>query len=460
MSTAHALSKPSRKRQSRWATMAAIVAGVVAVALVAATATASWLAAHRYVEPPLLPRPAAHTIMRAPGEGEAIPNVAATLDAAAKDPAVGDVSGVVIDALTGEELWAKHPERPLVPASAMKVYTAAAAWLSLPHDARLATRVFRGADPAELVLRSEGDITLTRDRATSLFQNNATIAELAKQLQSNGAGRGIKRIVVDNSGRSGDLFNDSWDRADIAGGNVAPLDSVMLDAARLNPSQSDSPRSAAPAVQVAQVLAAAIDSPGAKIRVSPEPVNVGEQVAEVFSAPLNVRLRDMLVHSDNLLAEAIGREIAAAKGTPTTFRGATEATAAVLAEANMPPAVLNEAVLYDNSGMSANNRLTTRGLAALLADPRLVELLDSLPISGAEGTLTARFREEGVTTPAAGWARAKTGTLPEVNALAGTVTTAQGRPLLYAFLSPGTPPLTARPGLDRLVAALYNAPAR
>ena len=84
-------------------------------------------------------------------------------------------------------------------------------------------------------------------------------------------------------------------------------------------------------------------------------------------------------------------------------------------------------------------------------------LLDLLPVSHAEGTLAARFGEGSGADAAAGWVRAKTGTLSGVSALVGTVMTEDGRALTFAFLSNGSEVGEARAALDRLAASLRKA---
>ena len=93
----------------------------------------------------------------------------------------------------------------------------------------------------------------------------------------------------------------------------------------------------------------------------------------------------------------------------------------------------------------------------MLANEKTRPLLDMLPVSSAEGTLEDRYGEGSGAEKAAGWVRAKTGTLSGVSALAGTISTQDGRPLTFAFLSNGSDVGRARPALDKLAAALRNA---
>jgi D-alanyl-D-alanine carboxypeptidase/D-alanyl-D-alanine-endopeptidase (penicillin-binding protein 4) len=166
----------------------------------------------------------------------------------------------------------------------------------------------------------------------------------------------------------------------------------------------------------------------------------------------------MLLHSDNLLAEAVAREVAQARGESPTFEGAAKATLDALTEEGVD---VGKAVLRDNSGMSEDNRLNARILDAVVAaagtDDDLRVLLDGLPVAAGDGTLVDRYGEGSGATAGAGWVRAKTGTLDGVNTLAGTVTTDGGRTLSFAFLSNGSDAGAGRAALDRLAAALRSA---
>lgn len=430
-----------------------ILAFVVVVAVVVGAAVV-WSLNGRYevqaVEQLAEPTP----VMHAP-EGE-VPDVQAAIQRAAADPALGVLSASVTDVETGEVLWARDENRKLTPASATKLATAAAALLALDGAATWKTEVLQDpSDPGTLYLRSDGDVTLSRD-GNGFFNDAASIATLAEDVKKELGGQPVNKIVVDNSIRSEDLFNKSWDRADIDGGNVANLDAVMLDSGRLNPGESYSARSHTPGEDVGRALADALGA-NAEVGVSSEmtpDLSNQSPIAQVESAPLKVRLRDMLVHSDNMLAEAVGREIAKAKGAPQTFEGATKATLDVLKEHGIDT---EDAVLFDNSGMSDKNRLTAHELDALLANEQLRPLLDMLPVSSVEGSLEARYGSGSGSEDSAGWVRAKTGTLSGVNTLAGTVMTDSGRALTFAFLSNESDPNSARPALDRLANAVRSA---
>lgn len=108
-------------------------------------------------------------------------------------------------------------------------------------------------------------------------------------------------------------------------------------------------------------------------------------------------------------------------------------------------------VLDNGSGLSRAERIAPRTLAQVLQaahqGPWASELLMSLPLAGADGTLRNRF----TSGPASGQARLKTGLLRDVASLAGYVRDPHGRPwVLVAFLNHPNA-VAARPALDALV---------
>jgi D-alanyl-D-alanine carboxypeptidase/D-alanyl-D-alanine-endopeptidase (penicillin-binding protein 4) len=253
-----------------------------------------------------------------------------------------------------------------------------------------------------------------------------------------------------------------WDPTDVAGGYVAPIVPVMLDGGRRDPTVLDVPRTATPASDAAAALGERLvggATPTVAVGAAPPGARV---LGTVDSPPLDELVRTALQNSDNVLAEALGREVARAAGEPTTFDGATRAVVRTLGEHGIDTTGVT---LADTSGLSVNDRVPPATLAQILAaaaaptgtDPRtaaLRPLLDGLPVAGGGGTLADRYVPG---TPAAGgrgWVRAKTGTLTGTNALAGVVGTVDGRVLVFALMSNGPDPLTARPRLDAMAATL------
>jgi D-alanyl-D-alanine carboxypeptidase/D-alanyl-D-alanine-endopeptidase (penicillin-binding protein 4) len=179
-----------------------------------------------------------------------------------------------------------------------------------------------------------------------------------------------------------------------------------------------------------------------------------------------------LRRSDNVLAEALAREVALATGEQPSFAGAAQAVLTVLRRHGFD---VDQVTLVDGSGLSTRDAIPARLLTELLAaaaapdhsppgtasaaqdwqpSAALRPLLVGLPVAGGEGTLADRYH--GSAAAGRGWVRAKTGTLTGVNSLAGTVQDAEGRVLVFALLSNGPNPASVRPRLDVLAAALRS----
>ena len=81
-------------------------------------------------------------------------------------------------------------------------------------------------------------------------------------------------------------------------------------------------------------------------------------------------------------------------------------------------------------------------------------MVSGLAVAGYDGTLADRGDDDPATSPGA--VRGKTGTLLGVHALAGTVVTADGRLLAFAFLADGVSggEAPAEAALDGAAAAL------
>ena len=162
------------------------------------------------------------------------------------------------------------------------------------------------------------------------------------------------------------------------------------------------------------------------------------QLAVVQSAPLVQRLSEMMDHSDNVLAECIAREVAAAINRPQSFAGAVDAVTNRLSTAHVDT---TGAALVDSSGLSVDDRLTAKTLDGVVQaaagpdQPSLRALLDLLPIAGGSGTLADRFLDPATDRGPAGWLRAKTGSLTAINSLVGVLTDHSGRVLTFAFIS-------------------------
>ncbi|MDV8002304.1 D-alanyl-D-alanine carboxypeptidase/D-alanyl-D-alanine-endopeptidase [Rhodococcus sp. IEGM 1408] len=442
--------------------VALLVAGLVAAALL--TDVRDDLRGGREASTPAAPPPSP-ALLAADGAAPS-PDPAALeriLGPLASAPAVGDLTASVVDDATGQVLWERRPRDAKVPASTTKLLTAVAALTRLPADARVDTVLARGAEPDTLVVVPGGDPTMSRGAEPGpLFPGAATLAQAADVVRA--AGLTPARIVVSPGPYTGPGLGPGWATSEIAAGNIAPIQPWMLDAGRLDPADEYSPRSAEPALAAGRALARELGVDPERVRVATESVETAAELGRVSSAPLTERVRSMLVHSDNVLAEAICREVALDRN-PDQPAGFTAGTAAVVETLTERGLDMTGVHLDDCSGMSPGNRLSASVLTDVLrtaaapdATREMRDLLDTLPVAAGSGTLIDRF--DGPAAPGAGWVRAKTGTLAGTSALAGTVTSTDGRTMSFALLSSGTDPADARAVLDQIAAALRSCGCR
>lgn len=455
-------------RPTRWRRSTYWVVGVSVLLLVVVVVAAAALVAARQpgeqvaVEPVPAPATADPGVIPVSDSAD-MPTpggLAAALRGVAADPNLGKFTGRITDALTGEELWAQGATVPMQPASTNKVLTAAAALLTLDRDARLTTRVV-STSRGVVALVAGGDQTLSaapRDEDT-WYRDAARISELADQIRRSGVD--VKSVQVDVSAYSGPTMAPGWDPLDIDGGDIAPMEAVMLDGGRTQPVSVESRRSRTPALDAGRALAAALRVDPAKVTVVTRSVD-GDEIASVQSPPLMERLRQMMHSSDNVMAESIGREVAEARGLPQSFAGAAEAVLDSLDEAGIDTA---GARLLDSSGLSVDDRLTAATLDGIIqaaagdSTPALRPMVDLLAIAGGSGTMSNRYHDTEAGLAAVGYLRAKTGSLTGTNTLAGIVTDESGRVLTFALLSNDAGP-TGRTSLDAFAATLRSCGCR
>ncbi len=407
------------------------------------------------------PRASANPAVVPVSDSAGVPTAAgmtAALAVPVADPNLGNITGRITDAKTGDQLWEQRSGQPMLPASTNKMLTAGAALLTLDRDERVTTTVVAAdqtRQPGVVVLVGGGDPVLSAapPGQETWYRGAARISDLADQVRRSGIT--VTGVQVDISLYSGPDFAPGWDPADIYGGDIAPIQAVMVDAGRTQPTTDESRRSTTPALDAGRALATALRVDPATVGFAAGPP-AGRQLASVQSAPLIERLRQMMNASDNVMAETIGREVAKATGRPLSFAGAVDAVTGKLASSGVD---MSGASLVDSSGLSVLDRLTAKNLDAVVGAaagpnlPAMRPLLDLLPIAGGSGTLSDRFLAGDAKTSSAGWLRAKTGSLTAINSLAGIVTDASGRVLTFAFISNDAGP-SGRTAIDALAGVL------
>jgi D-alanyl-D-alanine carboxypeptidase/D-alanyl-D-alanine-endopeptidase (penicillin-binding protein 4) len=160
--------------------------------------------------------------------------------------------------------------------------------------------------------------------------------------------------------------------------------------------------------------------------------------------------------SQNLHAEMLLRLLGKTCGSDGSFEEGTRVVRQFLVDAGIDD---EDFFFYDGSGMSPNDKISPRALTHLLAyashQPWGAAWRQTLPQAGVDGTLDHRFGN----TPLKGRMWAKTGTLNEVNALSGYVTTASGRVVAFSILVNGSYPGSdnGQEAIDRIAEAIAAA---
>lgn len=377
------------------------------------------------------------------------------------NPALGTVTGIVIDPATGELLYERDAGQAITPASTGKLLTAAAALLSLDHTQQLVTKVVAGDQPGEVIIVGGGDPTISSlepGNDDSVFKGAAHLSELVDQVKASGVP--VQTVYIDQSRYAAPHMAPSWLPADVGAGYIAPIVPAMLDGDRRDATKNYSPRTNDPGRTLVDEFARRVGASPAGSIEKKAPPNA-KVLGEIRSAPVSQLVDNMLDHSENTLGDILAHEVAIKAGEQPNFEGAAKAMLDVLRQNKFD---VEGVVLKDGSGMSTENKVSAKLLAQVLAvaagpdgkderTAKLRPLLGGLPVAGGSGTLEDRYNQ-GAATEGRGWVRAKTGTLTGVNSLAGIVMDKDNRPLVFAFLTSGTEGSTARPALDTAAAAL------
>lgn len=370
-------------------------------------------------------------------------------------------SGVlVVDPGTEQTLFDKQASRALIPASTVKILTAAAALEALGPNARLATRTSQQGDTVYLI--GGGDATLPRALKTdSLPQGPASLRRLARDTATKLGTRNRIDIVFDDSLFSGRLLGPGWPKGFPAAGVAAPVTALMIDQGRRTPTSRA--RVTDPSEKAAQVFANLLEKRGVQVnRISRGVAPTGaSEVARVESATVTEIVKEMLTESDNDVAEALGHLVGKEVLDDGSFAGGAQATTQILTNAGIDTSSMD---LVDASGLSGRNKVAPTVIADVLVDvvrgERWAPIVQGLAVAGVTGTLSDRFATRA-TNAGRGVVRAKTGTLTGVGSLAGTVLDEDGRPLVFVVIGNNVrSQAQARDTMDRIASRLAECGCR
>jgi serine-type D-Ala-D-Ala carboxypeptidase/endopeptidase (penicillin-binding protein 4) len=399
---------------------------------------------------------------------------------AARPPGTA-IGYLLIDLRTGQELAELNPDLPLIPASTAKLATAIVALDVLGSEHRYRTELLAQGVIADGVLH--GDLILKGDGDPAL--DLADLMELAVRLENRGVRYVDGSFLVDDSvlpllseieptqppeaayNPGIGALSLAFNRVRVAwrgGGRIEaaalpPLHEAEFEAAspaRLPPGGVQLKSNDARAVvwQVAdrgrrrQITELPVKDPGLHAGylfrqfagaqgISLAPPQRGTTPAGAYvvavheSVPLRYLVRDMLVYSNNMMAETIGLSAAARLGDVSGgLSAAGDLLLGHLARL-MPEVDWQGAALGNHSGLDGTARLTPRQLAAIVRYGWQSDALPALlPGGGWSGTLIRRF--DGTGQALRVWA--KTGTLNYGSALAGYLFPMTDRPAAFVTM--------------------------
>jgi D-alanyl-D-alanine carboxypeptidase/D-alanyl-D-alanine-endopeptidase (penicillin-binding protein 4) len=418
----------------------------------------------------------------------------------------GTTALYVVDATTGQELFAVHPDDPLNPASNVKLISTATALDLLGADYRYRTRVLGPSPRTDGTI--DGDVYLLGNYDPTLTPGG--VRELAQSLAARGVHAISGGVVVGPDGDRDGMIRDPIEitvTATTAGkapaisiDPAAPFVLVTDDAttakgrrSSLKISDGASTDRDGHARWSVHLTGAIGRGKSATYTIWPDPS--GELTAEMLSADLakegvtvggGVKVEELSSYataagtngwlpaelaahesdplasivaqvnkrSINWLADRVVMTAAAAKyGATPTMSNALDAMYTWLHD---HAGLDRDALFVDTgSGLSHKTTFSARQIVAVLraasglSDPHAAAAsayLDSLSVGGVDGTLRSRFHGA-----LRGKLHAKTGTLNGAIALSGFLDTAPGHTLAFALVTNGNPP-----GSHKLVRAAHE----
>ena len=360
-------------------------------------------------------------------------------------PRLGDdLAGLVVDAETGQQIWARTPTERQLPASTVKIITAVNALEIFGPTHRFTTRVVTGATPRRVVLVGSGDPSLSRADLGRLARRTAAVLTAA--------GLHGVRVDVDDSLFPAPTNAYGW-RSTYTISDVSPVRALVVDQTR----------SWDTSLHAGRVFATKLERNGVQVRSitrrarTPDATVIGEVTGDAVATQVGYLLRT----SDNDVAEGLHRLIAVQTGFAPTWDGAAQAQVDVLARLGVTLAPLS---VYDGSGLSRRDRLRPSDVVAVLrtifdpAHPSLAVLQSgAFAVAGVSGTLGPDYLRY-VTSPtncAVGLIEAKTGSLSGAIALSGLARGADGRWKVFSFLlNRVSSTLATRRAVDKLASTV------
>ena len=156
-------------------------------------------------------------------------------------------------------------------------------------------------------------------------------------------------------------------------------------------------------------------------------------LAQHRSDPLRVLIADMNKYSRNLTAEMLMLEMGSKAGLPAKTQNGLELVQAYLEQLGV---WTEESLIQNGSGLSPTMQLQPSQISAVMLDmyanPLLApEYIASMSVSGRDGTLRKRMKQE----PYIARARGKTGSINGVYCVATYIYATDGTPYVMVFFA-------------------------
>lgn len=439
-----------------------VVLGIVGVLVAGASFGAGYLleagAQTPVVEPTAVARPVPAEIAEASGVRTC------SVGKSSSNRALGTETVVVFDE-AGNRLLLDNADDAIPMGSVMKVITAVVALDVLGKNGRFTTRVVDGSTAGTVIVIGGGDPTL-RAGGTTIYPGAPSMSELASQTLSayqaeHPESPTITRVLIDLSMFPiDDAWHPSWPESERTIGYQPLIVPFMVDGDRANPSLRTSPRSTDPARKAANEFVSALQQAGngdgaVEIDYQSAPINAKE-LASVQSAPVSKLIPQMMMYSDNTLAEFLMRASSVSAG----FDGSSDSIQQlVLSSLNKYGVDMTGGNFVDGSGESKKDLIPPRAIVELVnqifqGDEKLASISDSFPVAGRSGSLASRF--VGGAEKARGRVAAKTGWINGVYSLAGEIKTKRDGRLYFVVVARGKVDASAIPVIDKLVAEIYS----
>lgn len=369
------------------------------------------------------------------------------------NPRIGADLGLhVVDPVLGEEIYAKNADKPMLPASNMKIVTALTALKVLGPNTRMKTDTVVET-VGEVILRGGGDTTLGVTGLSQLAKQTATYLRDNSMLPPKK--KQAVKVYVDDSLYPAPTAGPGW-----TGGYQPYVVRPVRPLGRIGIYQNDS------AGEAGAVLASGLKAAGIKATYAGhKDATDGAAAAASYSGDtVAAQVRSMMLVSENNIAEMLYRNVAIDRGRTGGWKGGRLAARDTLRELGLDTTGLK---LMDGSGVSRSDRLTPRFLTDLLTvalntkkHPEFASFFDTMPIGGKSGTLSASAGRY-TTKPsrcAAGKVFAKTGTLFDTIGLSGYTRGQDDELKVFSALVNSRPqsvsPLSTRQAVDGLVATV------